>query len=238
MRRLTYIAVALTMLVLAGCADNHPPSDGGLELTWMLQRATRGNGINVVIMGDAYTIDELVHDGKFHRNAITVMESFFSTEPVASMREYFNIYAIGTPSSTDNYNSGTQTYFSLKLTDDGSSVDVVDFDDSKVWRLVRRNIPGSPSKNVVVILHQNNRSVPRDRCLISFPEFNTISFVSSLSPDLFSHETVGHGLALLADEHVRYDGGHPGLRWDNEKRPRLGFGGKLHSPVNTAFGNE
>lgn len=64
-----------------------------------LQTATRGNGINIVLLGDAFS-DRLVADGTYDGTMRKAMEHFFSEEPYKSFRDLFNVYAVNVVSKT------------------------------------------------------------------------------------------------------------------------------------------
>ena len=58
-----------------------------------LQTATKGNGIDLVLMGDAYS-DRLIADGTYDKTMNIAMEKFFAVEPYKSFRDHFNVYAV------------------------------------------------------------------------------------------------------------------------------------------------
>lgn len=51
--------------------------------------------VNLVILGDGYTQDQM---GDFHEDAKRFTDYFFKTEPFRQYANYFNVYAINTPS--------------------------------------------------------------------------------------------------------------------------------------------
>ncbi len=57
-----------------------------------LQTHTKGNGIDVVFVGDGYDAQDL-SDGKFIDLAKEQMEHFFGLPPYDRLRDYFNVYA-------------------------------------------------------------------------------------------------------------------------------------------------
>lgn len=59
----------------------------------MLHSATEGNGIDIVLMGDAYS-DRLIADGTYENDMETAMEEIFSLEPFKSHKQLFNVYLI------------------------------------------------------------------------------------------------------------------------------------------------
>ena len=58
-----------------------------------LQTATKGKGIDLVLMGDAFT-DIDIETGFYKQLMEFAMESFFTIEPTKSYREYFNVYMV------------------------------------------------------------------------------------------------------------------------------------------------
>lgn len=60
---------------------------------YTLQKASEGNGINVVLMGDAFS-DRQVADGTYEEVMRTAADAFFSEEPYTSFRNLFNVYYV------------------------------------------------------------------------------------------------------------------------------------------------
>lgn len=56
-----------------------------------LQKATKGNGVNLVFLGDGYNAKD-IHEGKQMANIKEAVEHYFSIEPYKSYRDYFNVY--------------------------------------------------------------------------------------------------------------------------------------------------
>ena len=59
----------------------------------ILNTATEGNGIDIVLMGDAYS-DRLIADGTYESDMIAAMDAIFSHEPFKSYKRLFNVYMI------------------------------------------------------------------------------------------------------------------------------------------------
>ena len=59
----------------------------------ILQKATDGNGIDIVIMGD-YFSDRLIADGTYERDARKIMDAIFMHEPFKSFQNLFNVYMV------------------------------------------------------------------------------------------------------------------------------------------------
>ena len=56
-----------------------------------LQSKSKGNGINLVFLGDGYNAKD-VSEGKLLTNINEAVEHFFNVEPYKTYREYFNVY--------------------------------------------------------------------------------------------------------------------------------------------------
>lgn len=73
-------------------SDLYKSSDYSKDKTYsILQKSTKGKGINIVIMGDAYS-DRLINDGTYNNDLSGVIDNIFKEEPLRSLKEYFNVY--------------------------------------------------------------------------------------------------------------------------------------------------
>lgn len=59
----------------------------------VLQTATKGNGIPIVLMGDGF-IDKEIADGTYSKVMEKTLENIFTEEPIRSLRDYFNVYTV------------------------------------------------------------------------------------------------------------------------------------------------
>lgn len=76
-----------------------------------LQTATEGSGINVVLMGDAFS-DRQIADGTYENIMRTAAEAFFSEEPYTSFQNLFNVYYVNAVSRNEGYVDGGSTALS------------------------------------------------------------------------------------------------------------------------------
>ncbi|MDO4801984.1 MAG: M64 family metallopeptidase, partial [Prevotellaceae bacterium] len=76
-----------------------------------LQKAKKGNGIDIVLMGDAYS-DRLIADGTYDATMRKVMDVFFTQEPYKTFRDYFNVYDVRAVSKNEVYETGASTALS------------------------------------------------------------------------------------------------------------------------------
>lgn len=85
-----------------------------------LQKATRGNGIDVLFLGDGFD-GEAISTGKYLDLVKEQMEAFFGVEPYTSYRDYFNVYAcisLSQESGVNTANTWRNTRFTTLYTID------------------------------------------------------------------------------------------------------------------------
>lgn len=179
-------------------------ADGEVEV---LQSATKGNGIDIVLMGDAYS-DRLISDGTYKKIMVNTMELIFSEEPLKSFRDYFNVYMVNVVSENEIYADNAHTSLSTWF-GEGTVVGGYDYD---AFAYALRAIPPERLDEALVVVMMN---VDRyaGTCYMYYPDYgnygNGVSvayFPTSKDPTLFKglvlHESVGHGFAKLADEYA------------------------------------
>ncbi len=181
-------------------------SDGKVEL---LNKATEGKGIPIVLMGDGF-VDEDIASGHYARTMNQAMENIFSEEPMKSLRDYFNVYQVTAVSYSNRFEGTASTVFGTIPDHQTMGIDV---DKNQVMSYVKKveNID-SVHTLAVVILNQNiNKGVTY---MVGNSKRTDYSFAIALTPVIDSlksemfrsvlvHEAVGHGFAKLADEYVR-----------------------------------
>ena len=59
----------------------------------MLKTASVGNGIDIVILGEAYS-DRMIADGTYETDMQLAIDAIFDTEPFKTYEEYFNVYMV------------------------------------------------------------------------------------------------------------------------------------------------
>ena len=87
----------------------------------MLHAATEGNGIDIVLMGDAYS-DRLIADGTYENDMEAAMDEIFSLEPFKSYKQLFNIYLIYAVSRNESL--GEDCCFDSRVNEVGYSGDL------------------------------------------------------------------------------------------------------------------
>lgn len=182
----------------------------------VLQKATEGNGIDVVIMGDGYT-DRLISDGTYMNDMRQMMEDFFSIEPYTSFRKLFNVYSVTAVSRNEDYlpKKGTESIFSTDLHFDdntrGASIDV-----ERVMDYANKAIDDERMNEVTIILpvyYKGGRACCYQLASTSVTDYASgpsISVICSAGKDrsehyIVRHEACGHGFAKLGDEYIEND---------------------------------
>ena len=99
----------------------------------VLQEATKGDGTDIIIMGDGFDKTHFGSAGDYDKIMRKAYNDFFSVEPYTSLKEYFNVYYINAVSSEDHdavpsqsLNGATQgdasTIFNTQFTPNTTSI--------------------------------------------------------------------------------------------------------------------
>ena len=179
-----------------------------------LQAATNGKGIDIVLMGDAYS-DRLIANGIYDRTMQSAMEKFFEEEPYKSFRDCFNVYSVTVVSKNETYSSSTETalkgYFG-----DGTRVGG---DDSAAFSYARKAISEDKMDQSLIVVMMNSTGYA-GTCYMYEPESGgdwgngaSVSYFpigrdEDTFAELIQHEAGGHGFAKLGDEYVNDDHGY------------------------------
>jgi hypothetical protein len=180
----------------------------------VLQKATKGKGIPFVLMGDGFT-DLDIQDSTYVTVMRRTMENLFSEEPIRSLRDYFDVYMVNAVSANNYFTEQSQTAFSC-LPDNQSTE--IRSDDGRIGDYMRK-VEGIDSLNAlaVVVLNSNiykgvtylysNKPKPglKQHAIALFPVIENLE--SETFRAVAVHESIGHGLAKLADEYAHDEQG-------------------------------
>lgn len=172
-----------------------------------LQSATEGNGIDIILMGDAYS-DRLIKDGTYVNDARRIMDAIFSIEPIASYRKLFNVYLVNVVSKNEVVGKNTIFY-----TGTGSGTGISGF-DSIVWEY--RKLATSKARHLTTTIVFSNidancgstnfvlTNSPGGKYSMNDNDSRTIIWVgmdTGLAFESTIRHEFGHGFAYLADEY-------------------------------------
>ena len=133
-------------------------------LVTKLRSATTGQGIDIVITGDAFS-DRLIADGTFSNMASRAVSDLFSVEPLKSFADRFNVYLVNAVSRNEEYYNGSNTVFSGGF---GMGA-AVGGDNEKVLQYARKAISDERMDNALVLVMMNSLRCWRNvYCLGSF----------------------------------------------------------------------
>ena len=151
-----------------------------------LQRASVGQGIDLVFLGDGFTDQDMAAGGRYELVMQKAVEQFFAFEPYTSLRNRFNCYAVKAVSPNAEFAAG--------------AVHAIDESDAKCKAYAKL----TPAKNsnipfVIVVYNDgcSGRSYTRNYSDGAFYAYNMEGVNIVLN-----HEACGHGLANLGDEYV------------------------------------
>lgn len=178
-----------------------------------LQTATKGKGIDVVLMGDAYS-DREIADGTYRSDMENLYNNLFTEEPYKTYKDYFNVYYVNIVSAVEGYDNGSTAlggYF-------GNGTQVGG-DDPLVFNYALNVISEEKMNEALLIVAMNSDNYA-GTCYMYYPESASGTYGSGPSisyfpkggdvetfAQLLHHEACGHGFAKLADEYAYEDYG-------------------------------
>lgn len=177
-----------------------------------LQTATKGNGIDIVLMGDAYS-DRQIADGTYEADMVYMYDNLFTQEPFKTHKDMFNVYYVNVVSATEEYdNSGSALggYFG-----EGT---LVGGNDNKCFEYALNAITEDEMDEALIIVAMNSDAYA-GTCYMYYPgSAGTYGSGPAVAyfpkggdqttfAQLLHHEANGHGFAKLADEYAYEDMG-------------------------------
>ena len=179
--------------------------NGKVEL---INAATIGKGIPIVVMGDGF-VDEEIADGSYSKTMKQAMENMFSEEPIKSLREYFNVYQVTAVSDRNRFDGVSSTVFGTVPDHQSMGIEV---NADSVMKYVKK-VEGIDSVNTLAVVIMNTTINKGVTYMMGSDEqdYNyaiaLCPVIDSLKSEMFRsvlvHEAIGHGFAKLADEYVR-----------------------------------
>ena len=170
-----------------------------------IQKASVGKGINLVIMGDAYT-DKDIESGLYEQMMRKSAEEFFSIEPYRTFKDRFNVYAVKVVSKNGKTGEGYETALKTRMVNGAATEGNADI----VYQYATK-VPGVTNKNLTVCVIVN--SIYHG----GIADWNEsqqsgIGYYSSISNDpeafgsVLRHEAGGHAFGFLGDEYSAASG--------------------------------
>lgn len=173
-----------------------------------IRQATRGNGVNLFLMGDGFTQKSLVVGGRYENVMRQAADYFFSIEPYYSYRDYFNVYAVIAESKEEGVNGEYGKRVDTKFQSEYGSGTAITCNDELCFEYAKKvkNVDSEPMTLIVVL---NSGKYAGTTYLYS--DGNSIALCPMSKEErpndfegVIHHEAGGHGFGFLCDEYVYY----------------------------------
>lgn len=184
---------------------NFPYKDGDFV---KVQSSTLGNGIDLVFLGDGYTIED-IGQGKFTTDLNNAVTHFFAIEPYRTYRSYFDIYyvyAFSQESGISDHLTTKNTKFSTKYNSAPPSTSMSTNDARCFEYALKAPLSSSLAETMITVIANSTRYAGT-AFLYSDGKAIAIAPVSDRAypydfRGVLQHEAGGHGFGKLADEYV------------------------------------
>ena len=179
----------------------------------LLQKASKGKGINIVFVGDGYDAEDIAN-GAFLKDKDEGMEYFFSVEPYKTYKDYFNVYATFAMSYESgvctNVNIWRQTKFSTTY-GAGDNGRLLVYPD-QVYDYLLNKVEGSVvtqqnvNQDLVICVlnsdvYEGITTMYSDGAAVAFVPHSRYEYPNDYR-GLIQHEAGGHGFGKLGDEYI------------------------------------
>ena len=189
--------------------DDYEYGDGDVITN---QTATKGNGVNIVFMGDCFDAQDIA-TGKYINGINEAIEHFFAVEPYKTYRDYFNVYTvfglspdsgIGTVNTIREAKFGSQ--YGLQAAGSVGVDENICFEYScKIPTVTKGNIHQTP-----IVLIEN--SYEYDGITYMWDDGSAIALVPMSQDEypfdfrgVLQHEAGGHAFGKLGDEYIYHN---------------------------------
>lgn len=117
----------------------------------ILHKATKGNGVDIVLLGDAYS-DRMIADGTYDADMELAMNAILKDEPYASFKDYINVYTVYAVSQNE-IPYETHTVFDASINYFDPDNGVLSYSEySEVYKYASVAFPDKDLKDVAMIL--------------------------------------------------------------------------------------
>lgn len=165
-----------------------------------LQKATQEKGIDIVFLGEAFVDKDMGQGGLYEQTMKDAMEQYFAFEPLKTLRNRFNVYAVKVVSPNAAFLPGAQHRIN---------------ENPDVCFEYAKKVPGLESASQQMISVIYNKGYSGRSYTIMYTDGSYIGFMMEGINDVLNHEVCGHGLGKLQDEYV--EGG-----FENQTLPQEG----------------
>lgn len=175
-----------------------------------LQRHTKGNGVNLVFLGDGYSAKD-ISDGNYMQDMKEQVENFFGIEPYKTYRDYFDVYtAIAVSPESGIGTINTIRYAKFETTYTGGVGLRCDYDAAFAYALKMPTVNKGNLNQSLVIITPNSTDYAgicqmwEDGSAIAFCPKSTYGYPLD-TRGVIQHEAGGHGFGKLGDEYIYHN---------------------------------
>lgn len=175
-----------------------------------LQKATRGNGVNLVFLGDGYNNKDIAN-GTYLKDMKQQMEYFFGVEPYTTYRDYFNVYtAIALSQESGVGTVNTLCYNKFETTFTGGASLMCNTNDVFKYALRMPTVNSGNLNQTLIVLTPNTTdyggvtSMWADGSAIAITPKSADDYPYD-SRGIVQHEAGGHGFGKLGDEYIYHN---------------------------------
>lgn len=175
-----------------------------------LQRHTKGNGVNLVFLGDGYSAKD-ISDGNYMQDMKEQVENFFGIEPYKTYRDYFDVYtAIAMSPESGIGTINTIRYAKFETTYTGGIGLKCDYDAAFAYALRMPTVNKGNLNQSLVIITPNSTDYAgicqmwEDGSAIAFCPKSTYGYPLD-TRGVIQHEAGGHGFGKLGDEYIYHN---------------------------------
>ncbi len=166
-----------------------------------LHAATRGKGIDIVVLGDGF-VDKEIGPGKIYDLTMEKFKnSFLELEPFKTYKDYFNVYMVKAVSNEHG------------VSDEGNKVDTrfgtltsQNYLPTYDMERVQKFVDSLGLDNSHISLIANSYSIAANSAILPDPNTGLVKTIAlvGLNTNTYeiNHEAGGHGFGLLADEYM------------------------------------
>lgn len=180
-------------------------SDGEVKT---YQTATKGNGIDIVFIGDGYDAKDIAK-GTFFTNTESGYNAFFDVEPYKTYKDYFNVHAV--VSQSDESGIGTvNTIIDTKFGSTFSQNRILAPDPTPCFAWAKKADPSLDLTKSLTILLMNTSTYEGvtmmygDGSAIACCPVSTDAYPYDFR-GIIQHEAGGHGFGKLGDEYIYHN---------------------------------
>lgn len=177
-----------------------------------LQTATKGKGVNIVILGDGFDAKD-ISEGKLMKAMNEAYGHFFDIQPYKFYKDYFNVYTavpVSPESGIGTVNTIVNTRFNTAAADGVTRNDDGDYLDIMMYACKAPTVNDDNINQTLIIMIPNTTDYAgktymwNDGTAIAYCPMSDYGYPLDFR-GLIQHEAGGHGFGKLGDEYIYHN---------------------------------